>query len=163
MKQIIIHVDMDAFYASVEIRDNPALAGKPLVIGSLPQERGVVATASYEARKYGVHSAMNIKEAYRLCPHGVYMHPNFEKYRAVSQRLHEIWDSYADVSETIALDEAYLDVTESAGSWEKACEIARVIKRRITPTWAECTAGRDRKSTRLNSSHPTTSRMPSSA
>ena len=130
MKQIIIHVDMDAFYASVEIRDNPALAGKPLVIGSLPQERGVVATASYEARKYGVHSAMNIKEAYRLCPHGVYMHPNFEKYRAVSQRLHEIWDSYADVSETIALDEAYLDVTESAGSWEKACEIARIIKRR---------------------------------
>ena len=130
MKQIIIHVDMDAFYASVEIRDNPALAGKPLIIGSLPQERGVVATASYEARKYGVHSAMNIKEAYRLCPHGVYMHPNFEKYRAVSQRLHEIWDSYADVSETIALDEAYLDVTESAGSWEKACEIARVIKRR---------------------------------
>ena len=79
MDQIILHVDMDAFYASVEIRDNPELAGKPLIIGSLPTERGVVATASYEARKYGVHSGMNIKEAYRLCPKGIYMHPNFDK------------------------------------------------------------------------------------
>ena len=127
---IIIHVDMDAFYASVEVRDNPALRGKPLIIGSLPQERGVVATCSYEARKYGVHSAMNIKEAYRLCPHGIYMHPNFDKYRAVSNRLHEIWNAYADASEYIALDEAYLDVTDSAGSWERACESARKIKQR---------------------------------
>ena len=92
MNQIIIHVDMDAFYASVEIRDNPELRGKPLIIGSLPQERGVVATCSYEARKYGVHSAMNIKEAYRLCPTGIFMHPNFEKYRAVSDQLHTIWN-----------------------------------------------------------------------
>ncbi len=130
MGQIIIHVDMDAFYASVEIRDNPALRGKPLIIGSLPHERGVVATCSYEARKYGVHSAMNIKDAYRLCPMGVYMHPDFDKYRAVSAQLHEIWNTYATASETIALDEAYLDVTEKAGSWENACEIARTIKRR---------------------------------
>lgn len=71
MDQIIIHVDMDAFFAAVEIRDNPTLRGKPLIIGSLPNERGVVATCSYETRKYGVHSAMNIKEAYRLCPGGV--------------------------------------------------------------------------------------------
>ncbi len=130
MNQIIIHVDMDAFFASVEIRDNPALRGKPLMIGSLPQERGVVATCSYEARKYGVHSAMNIKEAYRLCPHGVYMHGNYEKYRAVSNQLHEIWNEYATASEYIALDEAYLDVTESAGSWEHACEFAKLIKQR---------------------------------
>lgn len=130
MNQIIIHVDMDAFYASVEIRDNPALKGKPLIIGSLPQERGVVATCSYEARKYGVHSAMNIKEAYRLCPQGVYMHPNFDKYRAVSNQLHGIWNDYATASEYIALDEAYLDVTESAGNWGKACEFARKIKKR---------------------------------
>ena len=130
MKQIIIHVDMDAFYASVEVRDHPSLKGKPLIIGSLPQERGVVATCSYEARKYGVHSAMNIKEAYRLCPMGVFMHPDFDKYRAVSDQLHGIWNTYADASETIALDEAYLDVTEKAGSWENACEIARTIKRR---------------------------------
>ena len=121
---------MDAFYASVEIRDNPALRGKPLIIGSLPGERGVVATASYEARKFGVHSAMNIKEAYRLCPMGVYMHPNFDKYKAVSQQLHEIWNTYASAAETIALDEAYLDVTEKAGSWQKAQEFAREIKRR---------------------------------
>ena len=94
MDQIIIHVDMDAFYASVEMRDNPALRGKPLIIGSKPTERGVVATCNYEARKYGVHSAMNIKEAYRLCPNGVFMHPNFEKYRAVSNQLHEIWNTY---------------------------------------------------------------------
>ena len=130
MDQIIIHVDMDAFYASVEIRDDPSLRGKPLIIGSLPHERGVVATASYEARKFGVHSAMNIKDAYRLCPMGVFMHPNFEKYRAVSNRLHEIWNEYASAAETIALDEAYLDVTETAGSWEKARQFAREIKRR---------------------------------
>ena len=121
---------MDAFYASVEIRDNPALRGKPLIIGSLPHERGVVATCSYEARKYGVHSAMNIKDAYRLCPGGIYMHPNFDKYRAVSGRLHDIWNTYASASETIALDEAYLDVTETAQTWETACEFARAIKRR---------------------------------
>ncbi|MBR4234958.1 MAG: DNA polymerase IV [Clostridia bacterium] len=130
MNQIIIHVDMDAFYASVEVRDDPALKGRPLIIGSLPQERGVVATCSYEARAFGVHSAMNIKEAYRLCPQGVYMHPNFEKYRAVSNRLHAIWNEYASAAETVALDEAYLDVTERAGTWENACEIARIIKRR---------------------------------
>ena len=130
MDQIIIHVDMDAFYASVEVRDNPALRGKPLIIGSLPRERGVVATCSYEARRYGIHSAMNIKEAYRLCPSGIYMHPNFDKYRAVSQRLHAIWNTYADASETIALDEAYLDVTGKAGSWESACEIGKLIKQR---------------------------------
>ena len=130
MNQIIIHVDMDAFYASVEIRDNPALRGKTLIIGSLPQERGVVATCSYEARKFGVHSAMNIKDAYRLCPGGIYMHPNFEKYRSVSAQLHDIWNTYASASETIALDEAYLDVTETARTWDIACEFAQAIKRR---------------------------------
>ncbi len=130
MDQIIIHVDMDAFYASVEIRDDPSLRGKPLIIGSLPHERGVVATCSYEARKYGVHSAMNIKEAYRLCPHGVYMHPNFEKYKAVSDQLHEIWNTYATASQYIALDEAYLDVTQRAGDMDGARSIARAIKQR---------------------------------
>ena len=97
---------MDAFYASVEIRDDPSLKGKPLIIGSLPKERGVVATASYEARKYGVHSGMNIKEAYRLCPMGVYMHPNMEKYKSVSGQLHDIWRSYASELEGVAFDEA---------------------------------------------------------
>ncbi len=130
MDQIIIHVDMDAFFASVETRDDPSLAGKPLIIGSLPTERGVVATASYEARKYGVHSAMNIKEAYRLCPNGIYMHPNMDKYKAVSHQLHEIWNTYASAAETIALDEAYLDVKEQAGNLEGARRIAQTIKQR---------------------------------
>ena len=130
MNQIIIHVDMDAFYASVEVRDDPSLRGKPLIIGALPNERGVVATCSYEARKFGVHSGMSIKDAYRLCPRGIYRHPDFDKYRAVSHQLREIWRSYAAAMETIALDEAYLDVTEQAGNWEGAREIAQLIKRR---------------------------------
>ena len=131
MNQIIIHVDMDAFFAAVEIRDDPSLRGKPLIIGSMPEERGVVATCSYEARKFGIHSAMNIKEAYRLCPGGVYMHPNMEKYKAVSARLHEIWNTYASALEAVAFDEAYLDVTERAGDFEGAGKIGREIKKRI--------------------------------
>ena len=130
MEQMIIHVDMDAFYSSVEMRDNPSLRGKPLIIGSMPYERGVVATCSYEARKYGLHSAMNIKEAYRLCPNGIYMHPNHDKYRAVSGQLHEIWNDYASALEAVALDEAYLDVTAQAETWESARRIARHIKKR---------------------------------
>ena len=140
--QIIIHVDMDAFYAAVEIRDNPALRGKALIIGALPHERGVVATCSYEARKYGVRSAMNIKEAHRLCPEGIYQHPNFEKYRAVSAQLHSIWDEYAEAAEYIALDEAYLDVTKTAGTWEQACAFAKTIKSRIlTELGLTCSIG----------------------
>lgn len=130
MEQIIIHVDMDAFYASVEIRDDPSLRGKPLVIGSLPHERGVVATCSYEARKFGVRSGMNIKDAYRLCPQGVFMHPNFDKYKAVSEQLNAIWNTYASASQRISLDEAYLDVTEQAVDWEGARRIGHLIKQR---------------------------------
>ena len=130
LDQIIIHVDMDAFYASVEMRDDPSLRGKPLIIGSLPSERGVVATCSYEARPFGVRSGMNIKEAYRLCPQGIYMHPNMDKYRAVSNQLHEIWNTYATVSERIAFDEAYLDVTEQAKDFEGARRIGHLIKQR---------------------------------
>ena len=131
MGQIIIHVDMDAFYASVEMRDDPSLIGKPLIIGSLPHERGVVSTCSYEARKFGVHSGMNIKEAYRLCPNGVYKHPNFEKYKAVSEQIRAIWDEYAVASETIALDEAFLDMTSKVSGFDEAREIAHTIKHRI--------------------------------
>ena len=130
MAPIILHVDMDAFFAAVEIRDDPSLRGKPLIIGSLPNERGVVATCSYEARPCGVRSGMNIKDAYRLCPHGIYMHPNMEKYKAVSGQLHEIWNSYASALEAIAFDEAYLDITERAGDFAGAREIGWEIKRR---------------------------------
>ncbi len=129
--KIIIHVDMDAFFASVEVRDNPKLRGKPVIIGSLPHERGVVSTCSYEARKFGIHSAMNIKDAYKLCPKGIYMHPNFEKYKSVSEKIHKIWDCYATTKEAIALDEAYLDVTKKAKDINGARTIALTIKRRI--------------------------------
>ena len=141
-RKIIIHVDMDAFYAAVEMRDDPSLKGKPLIIGSLPTERGVVATCNYEARKYGVHSAMNIKEAYRLCPRGIYMHPNFEKYRQVSRQIRAIWNDYAVKMETVALDEAYLDVTYSAGNIETAREMAHTIKERVRKeTGLSCSVG----------------------
>ena len=84
MNRTIIHVDMDAFFASVEVRDNPDLSGKPLIIGALPGERGVVSTCSYEARKFGIHSAMSIAEAYRRCPEGIYMHGDMRKYEKAS-------------------------------------------------------------------------------
>ncbi len=134
--QIILHVDMDAFYASVEMRDNPALKDKPLIIGAKPTERGVVATCNYEARKYGVRSAMNSKEAFRLCPKAVFLYPDFEKYKAVSEELHEILESYTKQAEYIALDEGYLDLTEVAKDFSEAERIGREIQRReLAPPW----------------------------
>lgn len=130
MDNIIIHVDMDAFYAAVEVRDNPELAGKPLIIGALPHERGVVSTCSYEARKYGIRSAMSIKDAYRLCPHGIYMHPDFRKYKAASDGIHAIWSVYTDLIEYISLDEGFLDVTGSAHLFGGAKPIGFEIKKR---------------------------------
>ena len=130
MEQIIIHVEMDAFYASVEMRDNPDLSGKPLIIGSLPHERGVVSTCNYEARTYGIHSGMNIKDAYKFCPKGIFMHPNMDKYKLVSEQLHDIWGSYAKALEGVAFDEAYLDVTKQAKDLDGAREIAKIIKQR---------------------------------
>ena len=110
---VILHVDMDAFYAAVEVHDDPSLQGKPLIIGALPTERGVVSTCSYEARRFGVHSGMSIKDAYRLCPEGIYMHGHFHRYREESRKVHEILLSYTDQIEFIALDEGYLDITHS--------------------------------------------------
>ena len=130
----IIHVDMDAFYAAVETRDNPELKGKPVIIGALPGERGVVATCNYKAREYGVRSAMPISQAYKLCPHGVYMYPNGSKYAAVSDQIHQIWSTYTDIVEYISLDEGFLDITASAKLFGGAREIARQIKMR---TWKE--------------------------
>ncbi|MCI6261055.1 MAG: DNA polymerase IV [Pyramidobacter sp.] len=142
IQRAVIHVDMDAFYAAVEIRDNPALKGRPLIIGALPDERGVVATCSYEARKFGVRSAMNIKEAYRRCPRGIFMHPNREKYRRASARLHAIWSAYADATEYVALDEGYLDVSRSARRFGGARRVARLIKERTRiETGLTCSVG----------------------
>jgi DNA polymerase-4/DNA polymerase IV (DinB-like DNA polymerase) len=121
---------MDAFYAAVEVRDNPDLAGKPLIIGALPHERGVVSTCSYEAREFGVRSAMSIKEAYRRCPHGIYMHPNGDKYAEVSKQIHKIWNDYTDICEYISLDEGFLDVTGSGDFFGGAATVGHEIKRR---------------------------------
>jgi DNA polymerase-4/DNA polymerase IV (DinB-like DNA polymerase) len=142
MDRTIIAVDMDAFYASVEIRDNPELAGKPLIIGALPHERGVVSTCSYEARKYGVRSAMSIKDAYRRCPNGIYMHPNFHKYEEASHQIHEIWSQYTDVYEYISLDEAFLDVTHTAHLFGGARKIGHDIKAGVkSRTRLTCSVG----------------------
>jgi len=126
----IIHIDMDAFYAAVEVRDNPDLAGKPLIIGAIPGERGVVATCSYEARSFGVRSAMSISEAYRRCPQGIYMRPNPHKYRDASQQVHKIWADYTDVCEYVSLDEGFLEVSGSAHLFGGAHVIAQEIKHR---------------------------------
>jgi DNA polymerase-4 len=128
----IIHIDMDAFYASVEQRDNPEYRGKALVVGGLPEGRGgVVATASYEARKFGVRSAMPSKRALQLCPHALFVRPRFEAYKEVSRQIREIFRRYTDLIEPLSLDEAYLDVTEDKLGVGSAIEIARQIKQAI--------------------------------
>jgi len=127
----IIHIDMDAFYASVEQRDRPEFRGKPVIVGGDPQSRGVVAACSYEARKSGVHSAMPAVTAYRLCPEAVFVRPRFDVYRAVSARLREIFYEYTDLVEPLSLDEAFLDVTENHKNAPSATLIAREIKQKI--------------------------------
>ncbi len=125
----IIHVDMDAFYASVEQRDNPDLRGRPVAVGG--QQRGVVAAASYEARRYGVRSAMPSVTAMRQCPELVFVKPRFEVYRAVSRQIREIFALYTPLIEPLSLDEAYLDVTENLKGMALASEIAREIRAAI--------------------------------
>jgi len=127
----IIHVDMDAFYASVEQRDNPALRGKPVAVGGDPTVRGVVAAASYEARTFGVRSAIPMSRAVRLCPSLVIVRPDFHKYRAVSQQVFEIFREVTPLVEGLSLDEAYLDVTDNSFSEPLGMTVARRIKDRI--------------------------------
>ena len=142
MGRTIISVDMDAFFAAVEVRDNPTLAGKPLIIGALPTERGVVSTCSYEARKFGVRSAMSIKEAYRLCPQGIYMHPSRHKYEEASEQVHRIWSTYTDLVEYVSLDEGFMDVTGSLKSFGGARNIGLAIKERTKDeTGLTCSVG----------------------
>ena len=126
----IIHIDMDAFYASVEQRDDPALRGLPLAVGSA-RERGVVAAASYEARRYGVHSAMASVTARRKCPELIFVPPRFDVYKAVSRQIHAIFACYTPIIQPLSLDEAYLDVTASLENGGTATAIAREIKTRI--------------------------------
>ena len=126
----IIHIDMDAFYASVEQRDNPELGGKPVVVAWLGN-RSVVCAASYEARKFGVHSAMPSVRAKRLCPDAVFLPPDFPRYRAVSRQTHEIFERHTDLIEPLSLDEAYLDVSENKTGLPTATQVARTIREQI--------------------------------
>ena len=127
----ILHIDMDAFYASVEQRDDPSLRGKPVAVGGSPQRRGVVVAASYEARRFGVRSALPMARAVRLCPELLIVPPDFGKYRAVSDEIFAIFRRVTPLVEPLSLDEAYLDVTQNAWGLELGVEVARRIKAEI--------------------------------
>jgi DNA polymerase IV len=127
----ILHVDMDAFYASVEQRDDPSLRGKPVAVGGPPESRGVVAAASYEARKFGVRSALPMARAVRLCPELTILRPDFKKYVAVSEQVFAIFKRVTPLVEPLSLDEAYLDVTENSLGLPLGVEVARHLKARI--------------------------------
>ncbi|MEI6217723.1 MAG: DNA polymerase IV, partial [bacterium] len=131
MKRVILHVDMDAFYASVEQHDHPELRGKPVIVGSPPNMRGVVSAASYEARTYGVHSAMPSREAGRLCPQGVFVEPNMERYEEVSRQVFAIFERFTPFIEPLSLDEAFLDVSTVIRIFGDGPEIARKIRAAI--------------------------------
>lgn len=127
----IIHIDMDAFFAAIEVRDNPSLRGKPVIIGSDPRltgGRGVVSTCNYEARAFGVRSAMSSKEAYERCPQGIFISGNYEKYQKVGMQVREIFHRYTDLVEPMSIDEAYLDVTENKLGLSSAVKVAKLIQ-----------------------------------
>lgn len=134
MSRIILHADMDAFYAAVEAREDPSIAGKPVVVGADPQQgrgRGVVAACSYEAREYGIHSAMPISEAFRRCPGAVFLPPRMHLYADISERILHIFEGYTDLVERISIDEAFLDVTASTRLFGDGMTIARSIKQQV--------------------------------
>ena len=131
MTRAILHADLDAFYASVEVLDDPSLRGKPVIVGGDPGARGVVSAASYEARRFGVHSAMPLRTAARLCPTGVFVHGHPDRYRDLSRQVMRIFASYTPLVEPISLDEAFLDVTASQEAFGDGETIGRAIKRRV--------------------------------
>lgn len=134
MGRFILHCDLDCFFAAVEERDNPDYIGKPIIIGADPKEgkgRGVVSTCNYEARKFGLHSAMPISHAYKRCPHGTYLHPNFEKYQKASKKVMEIVNSYSDKFQQVSIDEAYLDVSDKCTNFKEVKELAEKLKNEI--------------------------------
>ncbi|MFH1755038.1 MAG: DNA polymerase IV, partial [Candidatus Latescibacterota bacterium] len=130
-ERAILHVDMDAFFASIEVLDAPELRGKPVIVGGTPEERGVVAAASYEVRKYGIHSAMSAYRAKKLCPHAVFIKPRMSRYVEVSRSIFDIFRCYTPLVEPISIDEAFLDVTGSRRLFGDAVSIGRQIKKRI--------------------------------
>ena len=128
---MFLHVDMDAFFASVEQRDHPEWRGKPVIVGALPNERGVVSTCSYEARRYGVHSAMPSREAGRLCPNGIFVHGDHAKYEAVSRQVFDIFERYTPWVEPVSIDEAFLDVSGATTLFGPPVRIAEAIREAI--------------------------------
>ena len=129
--RFILHIDMDAFYASIEQRDQPALRGRAVIVGGSPDKRGVVASCSYEARQFGIHSAMPSRTAFRLCPQAVFLPARFEIYRAVSARIMQLFRTHTDLVEPLSLDEAYLDVTSAVQNLAETAQLAREIKQQI--------------------------------
>ena len=127
----IVHIDMDAFFASVEQLDNPALRGKPLIVGGSPDSRGVVAACSYEARKFGIHSAMSAAKAARLCPHAIFTRPRMSRYREISCQIMDIFLEYTDRIEPLSVDEAFLDLTVNTHCEPSASILAEKIRRDI--------------------------------
>lgn len=127
----IIHIDCDCFYASIEMRDDPSLRGKPVAVGGKPESRGVVATCNYEARKFGIHSAMASSQAMRRCPQLILLPPRFEAYRAASRQVHGIYRDFTDKIEPLSLDEAYLDVSDAPHCQGSATLMAQAIRERI--------------------------------
>ncbi len=134
MNRKIIHIDMDAFFAAVEQRDFPQLKGLPVVVGGQPDSRGVVATCSYEARRFGIHSAMPTSRAYQLCPHAKFVKPRFSAYKQASEDIHKVFNQYTDMIEPLSLDEAYLDVTEAEFCNGSATLMASEIRSKIYKT-----------------------------
>lgn len=130
-RKIIFHVDMDAFFASIEQRDNPELKGKPVIVGALPGNRGVVSAASYEARKYGIHSAMPINRASARCPHGTYLRPRMDVYAGVSKEVMAILQSYSPLIEPISIDEAFIDMTGTEKLWGPPQKAAETLSEQI--------------------------------
>ena len=128
---MILHCDMDAFYASVEERDRPELVGHPVIVGGSPEKRGVVSAANYVARRYGIHSAMPSATAHRLCPHGVFLPPRISYYVDVSRQIREIFERFTPLVEPLSLDEAFLDVTGSEHLFGPAAEIGWKIKQDV--------------------------------
>jgi DNA polymerase-4 len=127
----IVHLDLDAFYAAVEVLENPDLAGKPILVGGRPESRGVVAAAAYAAREYGVHSAMPMYQALKLCPKAVVLHPRFDLYRQYSRRVMAILHEATPMVEKMSIDEAYLDLTEQVNPWEEIIPLARRLQERV--------------------------------
>ncbi|MGB5395526.1 MAG: DNA polymerase IV [Gammaproteobacteria bacterium] len=131
MNRKIIHIDMDAFFAAVEQRDFPELKGKPVIVGGQPDSRGVVAASSYEARKYGIYSAMPCSRAYQLCPQAIFVRPRFTAYKQVSVQIHKLFHEYTDLVEPLSLDEAYLDVTDTQQCDNSASLMAKELRAKI--------------------------------